>query len=170
MGKFRRDRRPRLSWNKKICENKISVNEIKFTTIKFEITFKYRWRRWHREASRYGLDVNAFETEDEYAKALQEKQAIERQERLVQRQTAYADPLADTDKTVYDFCGVSFGNHSRPYHYLTGGVEVSIGDQVEVPSNRPEGVNVGTVVSVSKHLRSSAPFPVDKAKTIIRKI
>lgn len=131
---------------------------------------KYRWRRWHREASRYGLDVNAFETEDEYAKALQDKQAIERQERLVQRQTAYADPLADTDKTVYDFCGVSFGNHSRPYHYLTGGVEVSIGDQVEVPSSRPEGVNVGTVVSVSKHLRSSAPFPVDKAKTIIRKI
>lgn len=131
---------------------------------------KYRWRQWHREASRYGLNVNAFETEDEYEKAIQEKQAVERQERLAQRQSAYADPLADTDKTVYDFCGVSFGNHPRPYHYLTGGIEVSIGDQVEVPSSRPEGVNVGTVVSVSKHLRSSAPFPVDKAKTILRKI
>lgn len=131
---------------------------------------KYGWRRWHREASRYGLDVNAFESEDEYEKALHEKQSIERQERQAQRQSAYIDPLASTDKTVYDFCGVSFGNHSRPYHYLTGGVEVSIGDQVEVPSSRPEGVNVGTVVSVSKHLRSSAPFPVDKAKTIIRKI
>lgn len=131
---------------------------------------KYRWRQWHGEASRYGLDVNAFETEDEYEKALREKQAVERQERLAQRQSASADPLADTDKTVYDFCGVSFGNHSRPYHYLTGGIEVSIGDQVEVPSSRPEGVNVGTVVSVSKHLRSSAPFPVDKAKTILRKI
>lgn len=131
---------------------------------------KYRWRQWHREASRYGLNVNAFETEDEYEKAIREKQAVERQERLAQRQSAYADPLADTDKTVYDFCGVSFGNHPRPYHYLTGGIEVSIGDQVEVPSSRPEGVNVGTVVSVSKHLRSSAPFPVDKAKTILRKI
>lgn len=131
---------------------------------------KYRWRQWHREASRYGLNVNAFETEDEYEKAIREKQAVERQERLAQRQSAYADPPADTDKTVYDFCGVSFGNHPRPYHYLTGGIEVSIGDQVEVPSSRPEGVNVGTVVSVSKHLRSSAPFPVDKAKTILRKI
>ena len=131
---------------------------------------KYRWRQWHREASRYGLNVNAFETEDEYEKAIREKQAVERQERLAQRQSAYADPLADTDKTVYDFCGVSFGNHPQPYHYLTGGIEVSIGDQVEVPSSRPEGVNVGTVVSVSKHLRSSAPFPVDKAKTILRKI
>ena len=131
---------------------------------------KYRWRQWHREASRYGLNVNAFETEDEYEKAIREKQAVERQERLAQRQSAYADPLADTDKTVYDFCGVSFGNHPRPYHYLTGGIEVSIGDQVEVPSSRPEGVNVGTVVSVSKHLRSSTPFPVDKAKTILRKI
>ena len=131
---------------------------------------KYRWRQWHREASRYGLNVNAFETEDEYEKAIREKQAVERQERLAQRQSVYADPLADTDKTVYDFCGVSFGNHPRPYHYLTGGIEVSIGDQVEVPSSRPEGVNVGTVVSVSKHLRSSAPFPVDKAKTILRKI
>lgn len=131
---------------------------------------KYRWRQWHREASRYGLNVNAFETEDEYEKAIREKQAVERQERLAQRQSAYADPLADTDKTVYGFCGVSFGNHPRPYHYLTGGMEVSIGDQVEVPSSRPEGVNVGTIVSVSKHLRSSAPFPVDKAKTILRKI
>lgn len=131
---------------------------------------KYRWRQWHREASRYGLNVNAFETEDEYEKAIREKQAVERQERLAQRQSAYADSLADTDKTVYDFCGVSFGNHPRPYHYLTGGIEVSIGDQVEVSSSRPEGVNVGTVVSVSKHLRSSAPFPVDKAKTILRKI
>lgn len=131
---------------------------------------KYRWRQWHREASRYGLNINAFETEDEYEKAIREKQAVERQERLAQRQSAYADPLADTDKTVYDFCGVSFGNHPQPYHYLTGGIEVSIGDQVEVPSSRPEGVNVGTVVSVSKHLRSSAPFPVDKAKTILRKI
>ena len=131
---------------------------------------KYRWRRWHREAARYGLDVNSFETEDEYEKALHEKQAIERQERLAQRQASYIDPLASTDKTIYEFCGVSFGNHSHPYHYLTGGVDVSIGDQVEVPSNRPEGVNIGTVVSVSKHLRSSAPYPVDRAKTILRKI
>lgn len=131
---------------------------------------KYRWRRWHREASRYGLDVNSFETEDEYEKALREKQAIEHQERLAQRQASYIDPLASTDKTIYEFCGVSFGNHSHPYHYLTGGVDVSIGDQVEVPSNRPEGVNIGTVVSVSKHLRSSAPYPVDRAKTILRKI
>lgn len=131
---------------------------------------KHRWRRWHREASRYGLDVNSFETEEEYEKVLREKQAIERQERLAQRQASYVDPLASTDKAIYEFCGVSFGNHSHPYHYLTGGVDVSIGDQVEVPSNRPEGVNIGTVVSVSKHLRSSAPYPVDRAKTILRKI
>ena len=131
---------------------------------------KYRWRRWHREASRYGLDVNSFETEEEYEKVLREKQAIERQERLAQRQASYIDPLASTDKAIYEFCGVSFGNHSHPYHYLTGGIDVSIGDQVEVPSNRPEGVSIGTVVSVSKHLRSSAPYPVDRAKTILRKI
>ena len=69
---------------------------------------KYHWRRWHREASRYGLDVNSFETEDEYETALHEKQAIERQERLAQRQASYVDPLASTDKTIYEFCGVSF--------------------------------------------------------------
>lgn len=131
---------------------------------------KYGWRRWHSEDSRYGLDVNAFETEDAYEKALHEKQAIERQERLAQRQAAYIDPLAGTDKTVYSFCGVSFGEHTRPYYYLTGNVEVEIGDRVEVPSSRLEGRNVGTVVSVSKHLRASAPFPVDRAKTILRKL
>lgn len=131
---------------------------------------KYGWRRWHTEASRYGLDVNAFETEDDYEKALHEKQAIERQERLAQRQAAQVDPLLNTDKSLFNFCGVSFGNHTRPYYYLTGDIDVEIGDQVEVPSSRSERANVGTVVSIGKYLRSSAPFPVDHAKTIVRKL
>ena len=99
---------------------------------------KYRWRRWHREAARYGLDVNSFETEDEYEKALHEKQAIERQERMAQRQVSYVDPLASTDKTIYEFCGVSFGNHSHPYHYLTGGIDVSIAIKWKCPAIAPK--------------------------------
>lgn len=134
---------------------------------------KYRWRFWHRNSPRYGLDVNDFETEAEYLKAFEERKAAEQQvqrEQRARQHTPQTDPQPLTDKTVYSFCGVMFNGTARPYHYLTGGLEVNIGDQVVVPSSRPEGESVGTVVSVSKHLRASAPFPVDKAKTILRKL
>ena len=134
---------------------------------------KYRWRFWHRNSTRYGLNVNDFETEAEYLKAFEERKAAEQQAQREQRARQNApqtDPQLLTDKTVYSFCGVMFNGTSRPYHYLTGALEVDIGDQVVVPSSRPEGESIGTVVSVSKHLRASAPFPVDKAKTILRKL
>lgn len=131
---------------------------------------KYRWRFWHRKSEPYGLDVNDYETETEYLKAVEEKKAVVWQEQRAQRQSAYADPLLHTDETVYSFCSVMFAGNSRPYHYLTGEINVEIGDQVVVPSSRPEGTSTGTVVSVSKHLRISAPFPVDRAKTILRKL
>ena len=119
------------------------------------------------------MDVNDFETEAEYLKAYEERKTAEQQAQREQRARQHppqTDPQLLTDKAVYSFCGVMFNGTSRPYHYLTGELEVDIGDQVVVPSSRPEGESIGTVVSVSKHLRASAPFPVDKAKTILRKL
>lgn len=131
---------------------------------------KYYWRFWYRESACYGLDVNDFETEEEYLEAFEARKVAVQQEQQARRQSAYPDTQFHTDKTVYSFCSVMFNGNARPYHYLTGEVDVEIGDQVVVPNSRPEGISTGTVVSVSKHLRSSAPFPVDKAKTILRKL
>lgn len=129
---------------------------------------KYAWRRHQYEARRYGIDVNAFETEDEYNEVLQKKREEERASRSIPK--PQTDPLATTDKTIYNFCSVVFNSANQPYTYLTGNFDVKIGDTVIVPVGNEGKETVATVVSTSQHMRLTAPYPVDKAKTIIKKV
>lgn len=129
---------------------------------------KYGWRRWHSEAKRYGIDVNAYETEDEYNEILRKKREEEREARRTPK--PQNDPLAATDKTIYNFCSVVFNASNQPYTYLTGEVDVKIGDIVVVPVGNEGKEVVATVVSTSQHMRLTAPYPVDRAKKIIKKV
>ena len=79
----------------------------------------------------------------------------------------YADPLAVTDKTVYTFCGVRFPGWQRVYYYRTGDETLSVGDQVLVPGK--DGPTPAEVVSIQKHRRDTAPYPVDRAKFVVEK-
>lgn len=129
---------------------------------------KYGWRRWHSEAKRYGIDVNTFETEEEYNDVLRQKRAEEQAACSIPRHQP--DPLATTDKTIFGFCSVVYNASNQPYNYLTGDIEVKIGDKVIVPIGNDGKEVVATVVSTSQHMRLTAPYPVDKAKRIIRVI
>lgn len=131
---------------------------------------KYGWRKQCSQAEKYGLDVNDYETRDEYLDALRKKHQEEREEKARSREQAKAkaDPLAETDKTVYSFCAVRFKGNNNFYSYLTGGLDVKIGDKVIVPTGDSGRETAAEVVSVSQHMRLTAPYPVDKAKTIIR--
>ena len=129
---------------------------------------KYRWRRWHSEAKHYGIDVNAYETEDEYNEVLRKKREEEREARRIPK--PQDDPMVTTDKTIYNFCSVVFNSTNQPYTYLTGDIEVRIGDTVVVPVGNEGKEVVATVVSISQHMRLTAPYPVDKAKKIIKKV
>lgn len=129
---------------------------------------KYAWRRWHSEAGRYGIDVNAYKTEDAYNKILRKKREEAREARRTPK--PQSDPLAATDKTIYHFCSVVFNASNQPYTYLTGEIDVKIGDIVVVPVGQEGKVAVATVVSTSQHMRLTAPYPVDRAKMIIKKV
>lgn len=129
---------------------------------------KYGWRRWHSEAKRYDINVDEYETEDEYNEVLRKKREEERQARITPR--PQTDPLAATDKTVYNFCSVMFNSSNQPYTYLMGELNVKIGDTVVVPVGNEGKEVVATVVSTSQHMRLTAPYPVDKAKKIIKKV
>lgn len=80
----------------------------------------------------------------------------------------YADPLAATDKTVYTFCGVRFPGWQRVYYYRTDDETLSVGDQVLVPGR--DGPTPAEVVSIQKHRRDTAPYPVDRAKFVVGKV
>lgn len=152
---------------------------------------KYGWREWYRNEDTLGLDVNDFETQDEYQNAYdalreekyrkeREKQEAElrlrqqqrEQERLRQRQQreqACRDAMENAlvDDTVYTLCGVLLPNSTRAYHYRTEDPTIQVGDEVLVPAGSKEAV--GRVVSVGQYLRVAAPFSVDKVKYIIGK-
>lgn len=80
----------------------------------------------------------------------------------------YADPLAATDKTVYTFCGVRFPRWQRVYYYRTDDETLAVGDQVLVPGR--DGPTPAEVVSIQKHRRDTAPYPVDRAKFVVGKL
>ena len=138
---------------------------------------KYAWRRWASyDARKYGIDPNAFDKEEDFNAAVTEARKIElqkRREAQVARRNAslasYADPLAETDKTVYTFCGVMFENTSTIYHYRVEDDSISIGDLVIVPVGRDGKESIAEVVTIQKHRRATAPYPVDRAKFIKRK-
>lgn len=135
---------------------------------------KYAWRHWASfDARKYGIDPTAFETEEEFSAVVDKARQLEQQRRreeLAQRQqqriAQYVDPLSQTDKTVYTFCGVMFENSPTIYHYRTNDDTITIGDLVVVPVGRDGKEAIAEVVTVQKHRRATAPYPVDRAKII----
>lgn len=135
---------------------------------------KYAWRRYQYEAKRYGIDVNSFETEEKYKVVLNQKREettkVRDESKAKAKYQQSSDPLALTDKSIYNFCSVIFNVANQPYTYLTGNLDIKIGDKVVVPVGNDNTERLATVVSTSQHMRLTAPFPVDKAKKVIRKI
>ena len=121
---------------------------------------KYAWRRWRkRDAEKFNLNLSDYETEDAFKAALDKERLKVRIPKI--------DPLLEADDNIYTFCGVQFNWANRPYHYLAGNHNVKIGDLVIVPVGNDGIERIVEVVSVSQCKRTSAPFPLDKAKTII---
>lgn len=149
---------------------------------------KYSWRDSYTTDDTYGLNPSDFETEDALNKAIskkieqEEKQAakeyklaekttsaIKTQAQAKQNPPCNEDMKRFEDDTIYTFIGVLFPYTSHHYHYLTDDDSITIGDYVVVPVGVENKESVAKVVSVEKHLRISAPFPIEKTKKIIGK-
>ena len=149
---------------------------------------KYSWRDSYTSDDTYGLNPSDFETEDALNKAISKK--IEQEEKQAAKEYKLAEETTSTiktqaqsrqnssysedmkrfeDDTIYTFIGVLFPYTSHHYHYLTDDDSITIGDYVVVPVGVDNKESVAKVVSVEKHLRISAPFPVEKTKKIIGK-
>ena len=149
---------------------------------------KYSWRDSYTSDDTYGLNPSDFETEDALNKAISKK--IEQEEKQAAKEYKLAEETTSAiktqvlsrqntswnedmkrfeDDTIYTFIGVLFPYTSHHYHYLTDDDSITIGDYVVVPVGVDNKESVAKVVSVEKHLRISAPFPVEKTKKIISK-
>lgn len=130
---------------------------------------KYKWRKWcSYQGNEYGIDVMDYETENDFTEALNVVQKRQRKAYNSSKKQ-YSDPLAETDMTVYTFRGVSFGGNGIIYHYRTDDETLAVGNKVVVPVGNDRKEAVAEVITVQKHRRKTAPYPVDKAKFIIRR-
>lgn len=142
---------------------------------------KYSWQKsWAADAKKLNIDPNEYDTEKELIAAIRaelerrflerQQAAIKKRERLEkERRKKYVDPLANSDATIYTFCGVVFPESPAVYHYLTNDDSLNIDDEVIVPVGKDYREAVAKIVTIEKHRRATAPYPVDKAKYIKRK-
>lgn len=68
----------------------------------------------------------------------------------------------------YLFCSISFSEYGDEYHYISDVDTVKAGDFVIVPVGKDNIERVGRVENVQYHFRWTAPYPINKAKKIIR--
>ena len=68
----------------------------------------------------------------------------------------------------YLFCSISFGEYGDEYHYISDIDIVKTGDFVIVPVGKDNKERVGRVEKVQYYSRWTVPYPINKAKKIIR--
>ena len=98
------------------------------------------------------------------------KKVEEKKEREEEAHKGEPDLLAATDKTEYTFCGVTFLHGRQIYYYRTDDGAIAVGDRVIVPIGNEGRTIVAEVANVEKHTRATAPYPVDRAKFVLRKV
>lgn len=105
----------------------------------------------------------------EFAEMMEELSVPEEAPEPVRPRDAGPTEIPD-DGTIYHYCQVSFPDIKRTYSYLVGQQELHVGDRVYVPFGREDEEKLGTVVIVGQYLRSTAPYPPERTKKILRKV
>ena len=157
---------------------------------------RYGWREYYSdEKDEFGIDPQDFETEDDFSAALRKererrwtleaeerrrqseeaaaqrrKEREEQQARNQKIKNAWEDPRNESDQTVYTLCGVQFQDAGLVYHYRTEDTSLRIGDLVLVPVGQENRESPARIVSVGQYLRKAAPYSVDQAKFILKRI
>ena len=95
-------------------------------------------------------------------------EAIEKMVNKSYSKDTYASQ-SEADKKVYTYCGVTLQGSNSIYYYRTEDETLCIGDKVVVPAGPDNKETVGEIVTVEKHRRKTAPYSVEKTKSILRR-
>lgn len=131
-------------------------------------TEKQDWRKdYYASGAKFGINPDDYETETDFALAMNE--AIEK---MVKKSYSNGDCSSqnETDQKVYTYCGVTLTGSNSIYYYRTEDETLCIGDKVVVPAGPDNKETVGEIVTVEKHRRKTAPYPVERTKSILRKV
>ena len=68
----------------------------------------------------------------------------------------------------YTYVSVVFSGNKKAYYYIAGDESISVGDRVLVPFGKEE--REGEATKVKAYSEQNVPFPLEKTKTIIKKL
>lgn len=126
---------------------------------------------WEKEIDKY---IDCVEDNYKYEERKAKAEEIQKQwcEERLQRQSAKQAQMREQmdDITIYTYCGVLLPFSNRPYSFRTEDKTVQIGDTVIVPVGKENEEMEGKVVSVGQYARAGVPYPVEKAKFILKKL
>ena len=75
-----------------------------------------------------------------------------------------------SESNICAFCKIDIPSSTgMPLYYLTGGLELSVGDMVTVPLGKENNPVDGIVVSIGECYVSVFPFDIKQIKTVIGK-
>ena len=79
---------------------------------------------------------------------------------------------AKSSLAVYNYCGVVFYKADTVYHYINPGLDIRVGDRVQVPVHIHGGTEMaeGMVVSSGEYLAECVPYPVHQTSLIVKKL
>ena len=143
--------------------------------------YRNMWRRrYWNDKYEYGVNPEDYETEAEFKTALRAAVEKSKQEHFKitgkpmpgddpsnwYQRKAKADPLAETDMTVYTFIGVRFSRTGQTYYYLYDGKDIDVGDKIVIPVGSDSHDKVVEVATVQRHRRATAPYPLSIIKNV----
>lgn len=88
---------------------------------------------------------------------------------MVMMQLLLKQNMAASDTRIYTFYGVKFESGDLLYHYLSNDETLMVGERVIVLVGNNNQEVVVEIVTIEKHKRTTAPYPVDQTKFIKRK-
>ena len=150
-------------WKEVIEDDEIEEDE-DFEEASSVIEDKYAWRKYVAPSKlRFANPLN-YETLEDYENAIRLAYAKHEEDKAKARRDGYIQ------SKVCSFCKVDTMSQSQAlYYYLTGELELNVGDEVIVPFGQDNKEMIGIVVSVGKCYASAFPFEETKIKTVIRK-
>ena len=78
--------------------------------------------------------------------------------------------LPKLNPDTYRYCQVKFEGTDRLYSYRAEGFQINVGDYVEVPTGDRGNTSFAKVYSVGDYVKDAVPYPLDKTKSILRKV
>lgn len=135
-------------------------------------TSNHSWRDEYESDLDCDIDPSDYDTEEEYLEALDEANSNENISTVSSSMHSIRiDKQSNTNHDrvkIYNYCKVLIESSNKQSLYLSGKIDLDVGDQVVVPNGSDNADIVGTVIAVGKCFGYAFPCDINEIKPVIK--